>query len=127
MAEQLLESARRHLDSAGKIRSTDPEGAYAALYDAARKSCASLLQAQGLRPTTAGGHIAVREAVMAQFGSLSRGDVLRPFDRLRRRRHEMEYLSGKSSLDEAELSEALERAQGMLEFAEKLIGELPVY
>jgi hypothetical protein len=39
-SRSLLESARRHLSSARKIRDSDPEGAYAARYDAARKACA---------------------------------------------------------------------------------------
>jgi hypothetical protein len=57
-AKKLIDSANRHLDSARKIRTSDPEGAYAALYDAARKSCAALLEAQGLRATSRGGHLA---------------------------------------------------------------------
>jgi hypothetical protein len=88
-SRSLLESARRHLSSARKIRDSDPEGAYAALYDAARKACASLLETQGLRATSRGGHVALREAVVAQFASLTGGDVLRSFDRLRRRRNDM--------------------------------------
>lgn len=127
VAYRLLEAARRHLVSAEEIRANDPEGAFAALYDAARKSCAALLQAQGLRPTARGGHIAVREAVLAQFGALSGGHVLRPFDRLRRRRNEMEYPSSESSIDEAEILEALERANQIVNFAEQLVDELPVF
>lgn len=127
LAHRLLEAARRHLVSASDIQINDPEGAYAALYDAARKACAALLQAQGLRPTSRGGHIAVREAVLAQFSALTGGHVLRPFDRLRRRRNEMEYPSGESTVDNEEVSEALNRAEQMVEFAEKLVDELPVY
>ena len=127
VAHQLLETARKHLGSASVIQTNDPEGAYAALYDAARKSCAALLQAQGLRPTSRGGHIAVREAVLAQFSALPGGQVLRSFDRLRRRRNEMEYPSGESTIDEPEISEALSRAEQMVGFAEKLIDELPVF
>lgn len=87
VARKLIDSAYRHLDSARKIRVSDPEGAYAALYDAARKSCAALLEAQGLRATSGGGHLAVRDAVEAQFSKLSGGDALRSLDRLRRRRN----------------------------------------
>ena len=65
VALHLIASARKHLASASEIQRDDPEAAYAALYDAARKSCAALLQAQGLRPTSRGGHIAVRDAVFA--------------------------------------------------------------
>lgn len=127
VAHELLETARKHLASANKIRSSDPEGAFAATYDAARKACAALLQAQGLRPTSRGGHIALRDAVAAQFGGLTGGKVLRPFDRLRRRRHEIEYPSGSTSLDDDELTEAIQRAEQILAFSEKLVDRLPVF
>lgn len=61
-ARDLLESARRHLSSARKIRESDPEGAYAALYDAARKACGAFLEAQGLRATSRGDHVAPRQS-----------------------------------------------------------------
>lgn len=126
-AMALLEMARRHLASAGKIRATDPEGAYATLYDAARKACAALLEVQGLRATSRGGHVAVREAVEAQFGSLSGGDALRSFDRLRRRRNDIEYPVGDSAIDSDEVDEALARAAEIVEYARRLVPELPVY
>lgn len=126
-AKSLLESARRHLASARKIRESDPEGAYAALYDAARKASAALLEAQGLRATSRGGHVAVREAVLAQFGALSGGQVLRAFDRLRRRRNDIEYPDGDSGIDLDEVDEALARSQEMVKFAEKLVEHLPLF
>ncbi len=45
MAESMLESARNHLESVELIRDTDPDGAYALCYDAARKASAALPQA----------------------------------------------------------------------------------
>lgn len=126
-AHRLLDGARRHLTSARTIRTSDPEGAYAALYDAARKACAALLEMQGLRATQRGGHIAVREAVLAQFGSLTGGRPLRTFDRLRRRRHDVEYPDRDSAMDVAEVDEALERSEEIVHFAEQLIDKLPVF
>jgi hypothetical protein len=126
-ARSLLESARRHLSSARKIRESDPEGAYAALYDAARKACGALLEAQGLRATSRGGHVALREAVIAQFGSLSGGQVLRAFDWLRRRRNDIEYPDGDSGIDLDEVDEALVRSEEIVSFAERLVGHLPVF
>ncbi|MPY99730.1 MAG: hypothetical protein GEU97_17390 [Actinophytocola sp.] len=87
----MIESAKRHLKSAGTLGETDPELAYAAIHDAVRKSLTALLQAQGLRPTTSGGHLAVQHAVRAQFGA-SMGALLRPIDRIRATRHAVEYL-----------------------------------
>ena len=110
-AMRLLASARRHLSSATTICESDAEGAYAALYDAARKACAALLEAQGLRATSRGGHVALRQAVAAQFGDLSGGQVLNLFDRLRRRRNDIEYPGGDSGIDQAEVREAMERSR----------------
>ncbi len=64
-------------------------GAYLLAYDALRKSAASLLAVQGLRATSRGGHIAVQDAVIAQFGGTVRG--FRAFSRLRRNRNRFEY------------------------------------
>jgi len=126
-AKKLLASARRHLSSSRKIRASDSEGGYAALYDAARKACAGLLEAQGLRATSRGGHVALREAVEAQFASLTGGAVLRSFDRLRRRRNDIEYPGGDSGIDLDEVDEALVRADEIVSYAEKLVDELPVF
>ena len=90
LAERLIASAKRHLTSAEQLSDEDPELAYAAIHDAVRKAMAAMLQAQGLRPTTAGGHLTVQHAVRAQFGS-SMGKLLRPVDRIRITRHRVEY------------------------------------
>lgn len=126
-ATALLKTARNHLSSATTICESDPEGAFAALYDASRKACAALLEAQGLRATSRGGHIALRDAVAAQFGSLAGGQALRPFDRLRRRRNDIEYPAGDSGIDLAEIDEALVRATEMVDYAERLVEQLPVF
>lgn len=127
LAKGLLTQARNHIASAKLIKDSDPEGAYAALYDAARKGAVALLQAQGLRPTSKGGHVAVKDAVRAQFADLTGGEVLRSLDRLRRRRNEMEYPSVESAIDTEELDEAIQRSVAIVEFSSKLVPELPVY
>ena len=66
-ADRLLEQARRHLDAADAIADMDPAGGYALVYDAARKALTAVLENQGLRPTTRGGHVVVYEAVRAQL------------------------------------------------------------
>lgn len=67
LAERLIASAQRHLTSAEQLSDEDPELAYAAIHDAVRKAMAAMLQAQGLRPKTAGGHLAVQHAVRASW------------------------------------------------------------
>ena len=76
-AAALLASAGRHVESARRAVDTDPEAAYALAYDAARKSATALLAHQGLRPTTSGGHIAVVDAIRAQFPGRPRADLTR--------------------------------------------------
>jgi hypothetical protein len=69
-------------------------GAYQLAYDALRKSAASLLEAQGLRATSRGGHLAVQDVVTAQFGTTV--GVFRSFGRIRRARNSFEYPSSNS-------------------------------
>ena len=91
-AEKLLAQARAHLHlaTAGDAPEIDPVGAYQLVYDAARKALAAILENQGLRATSRGGHIAVLDALKAQLDP-PMGAVLRPFDRMRRMRNEAEY------------------------------------
>lgn len=90
VADRLVADARRHLESAGAAAKIgDLAGAYQLAYDAFRKSAASLLAIQGLRATSRGGHIAVQEAVVAQFGASV--SVFRSFGRVRRARNSFEY------------------------------------
>jgi hypothetical protein len=79
LADRLLATARQHLASARLLAASDPYLAYVAVYDAIRKALSALLQIQGLRPTTFGGHLAIMHAVQAQFGA-SMGAILRPVD-----------------------------------------------
>lgn len=90
VARRLLDDAQRHLETAAAAALTgDLSGAYQLAYDAFRKSAASLLAVQGLRATSRGGHIAVQDAVTAQFGSSVR--AFRSLGRIRRARNSFEY------------------------------------
>lgn len=90
-ATAFLDAAVKPLDSVRTLAEEDPDGAYTLLYDAARKSLAAILQAQGLRATSSGGHYAIQEAIAAQFTKPSQRDAFRPFGRLRRTRNQIEY------------------------------------
>jgi hypothetical protein len=116
-AERMLAQARRHLRSAQEICGNDPEGGYALLYDAGRKALAAVLGNEGLRPTSAGGHLAVYEAARAQLDP-PMGAVLSPFDRMRRQRRDAEY----PQVDAPEFSaddvrEDVPKVQAMLDLA----------
>jgi uncharacterized protein (UPF0332 family) len=86
--DALMASAQRHIASAWLTLEQDPEAAYSLAYDAGRKSATALLNHQGLRPTTAGGHLAVIDTIRAQFSGVP---GLTSLDRIRRRRNQAEY------------------------------------
>lgn len=126
-ADRLLGQALRHLDSARLAAAGDPEGAYALLYDGARKALWAVLENQGLRPTTAGGHLAAQNAVLAQLVP-PLGEVLKPFDRLRRRRASVEYPSGDiDDLAAEDVYEDLPKVRAILAVAERVLDEMSVY
>lgn len=89
-AALLMRQAETHLASAPALLPSDPPGAYAVLYDAARKSLGAVLAKQGLRATNKNGHRATQEAIEAQLGP-NASKVVRPFRTLRLRRHDVEY------------------------------------
>lgn len=91
-ADQLLVQARKDLASAEQLCDSNPKRAYESLYDAARMALTAVLENQGLRPTSHGGHIASYTAIAAQLDP-PMGSTLRPFDRMRRTRNRSEYPS----------------------------------
>ncbi|MDQ8707268.1 HEPN domain-containing protein [Streptomyces sp. LHD-70] len=122
-----LEQARRHLRSARLLADSDPAGAYTLAYDAARKSLAAVLQNQGLRATSRGGHIAVYEALLAQLDP-PLGPLLRPYNRMRARRNEVEYSSSEApSVDAGEVGEVCPKVEKIIELAEKVIPRMGRY
>jgi len=125
-ARSFLTQAAGHLDSATSIATTDPTGAYALLYDAARKSLAAVLQAQGLRATSKGGHYAIEQAITAQFTKPPPRDAFRPFGRLRRNRNQIEYDDiTPITADDVDADAAVVR--GVHAMATQLIDILPVF
>ncbi len=123
LADRMLTTARQHLASARLLAPSDPYLGYAAIYDAIRKSLAALLQAQGLRATTSGGHLAVMHAVQAQFGA-SMGAILRPVDRIRVTRHEAEYPGQSTYIDEESVLDDLPKAEAIVEAVAKALPHL---
>jgi hypothetical protein len=123
-ADLLLAQARRHLASADAIADSDPAGAYQLLYDAARKALAAVLENQGVRATSRGGHLAVRDAVSAQLDP-PLGGVLRPFDRLRRRRNQVEYPSSEApTVTAEEVDRDLPKVGQILDLADKVLDQM---
>jgi len=121
LARRMLADARRHLTTAATAQSTgDLSGAYQLAYDALRKSAASLLEAQGIRPASRGGHIAVQDAVIAQFGTSIR--ALRSFSRVRRARNSFEYPSTETpGPSEDDVKDAIRVAREVNDAADKVL------
>ncbi|MDP3894677.1 hypothetical protein [Nocardioides sp.] len=126
-AHRLIEQARRHLASAQTTCESDPEGAYGTLYDAGRKSLWAILANQGLRPTRQGGHLAAYHAARAQLDP-PMGPQLRPFDRMRRQRHDVEYPDVDTpELVADDIRDDLPKIAAIVDIAERLLDEMSVY
>jgi len=126
-AELLLAQAQQHLESARTIAETDPAGGYQLLYDAARKALGAILENEGLRATSRGGHIAVREAVSAQLDP-PLGSIFRPFDRLRRRRNQAEYPSAdQPGFVADDVDRDLPKVREIVEAAAKVLDQMSPY
>jgi hypothetical protein len=65
--------------------------------------------------------------VLAQFEHLPGGEVFRSFDRIRRRRNDLEYVAAGEGVEAEELEEAIVRISAIVDFAEKVIEHLPVF
>jgi len=123
VANRLVSDANHHVSSAEAIASAgDMSGAYSLAYDALRKSAASLLAVQGLRATSRGGHIAVQDTVIAQFGDTVR--CFRAFSRLRRNRNRFEYPGDAASEPAADdVEDALKVAREAVDRAGTILRE----
>jgi hypothetical protein len=98
----------------------DLPGACQLAHDVLRKSAAGLLEAQGLRATSRGGHIAVQDVITAQFGSSIR--ALRSFSRLRRARNSFEYASTETpGPSEDDVKDAIRVAREVKNTARKIL------
>ncbi|MEU8041308.1 hypothetical protein [Streptosporangium sp. NPDC049078] len=118
-----LGKAATTLASAEGLKTTDPNSAYTLAYDAARFACAGLLAQQGLRATTSGGHYAVQQAVIRQFGP-----TFEPYGTMRRRRNELEYPEfPDETVEPAEAERAITAARALIDATGKLLDHLGLF
>ena len=130
VASRLVADAGAHVRLASKGTSDDPAGALQLSYDAARKAAAALLAIQGLRATTRGGHIAVIDAVRAQFNDRGGMEAFGRLHAMRRRRNRSEYPDEHSpGVDEQDAQQALNTAQAVIDAAKRLLdsGRLDIF
>ena len=126
-ANRLLKQAQNHLASSASTAEDDPEGSYALLYTAARKSLTAVLEVQGLRPTTKGGHVVISDALKAQIDP-PLGRILVTYNRLRRSRHDSEYPPvSEPELTADDVRQDLDKAKEIVKVSEKLMDQLPIY
>lgn len=108
--ETMFDDAERHLRSADLLKASDPKLAYSGMYDGVRKALTATLERQGLRVRGGeGSHYVVYQAIRAQVGP-NAARIVDPFNRMRQRRHEVQYDSS-SRIVEADLDEDLPKAR----------------
>lgn len=126
-ADELIAEARVLLSLVDTICQRSPRHAYATLYDAARLALTAVLENQGLRPPERGGHTALYEACRAQLIP-PMGATIKPFDEMRRERHNAEYPSADSPLPTyADVRDDLAKASAIVDLAERLLDEMDVF
>lgn len=123
----MLQQARMDLKSAQIIQVDNPNGALKLLEDAALSALTAILENQGLRPTTTGGHIAPYDAVKAQLEATT-GSILKSFPRIRKRRNEVKYPSSTSiSATPDELTAEAGNVRAIIDMAAQVLDHMPVY
>lgn len=120
----LIDQARQRISTANSILEIDRVSAYNLAYDGIRQAATALLIQQGLRPRTQGGHVAITEAVQAQFG-----EPFRLLNAMRRRRNKLEYPQNPNdvAIDADTATEALAYAERTIAAAEQLLPNLTIW
>lgn len=127
LAGVLLGQAGAHVASAAAIVESDPSGAFALAYDAARKALTAILVNQGLRAGGDGAHAVLLDVVRAQLDP-PLGTVFRPFVWMRPLRNHTEYPTPEHPTAAADdVREALPAATAMIDAAAKVIDQMPAY
>lgn len=122
--DRLVAQARQHVRSADAICDIPPPAGMSSCTTRARKALTAVLENQGLRPTSQGGHMAVYQAVRAQLDP-PMGKTLRPFDRMRRQRNDIEYPpTDTPQMTAADVREDLEEAHAIIDLASGVLDEM---
>lgn len=123
-AGYLITQARQRLNSATALLQSDVVAAFELAYDGVRQAATALLVQQGLRPKSEGGHVAITEAVRAQFG-----ETFDLFNAMRRIRNKLEYpLSPDDvAISPATAEEATAYARRTIQSAEQMLPNLGIW
>lgn len=127
LAAALIEQANEAIDTARDAAAADRwYSAYANLWDGVRKALSALLQAQGLRSTRTGGHLAVEQAALAQFSG-SMGALLRPVPRMRSTRNDTEYPDPDTQIEPDVVLADLDKAKDIVDACRTMLPHLTVF
>lgn len=125
LAYALIGRAARRVETtaAAALAGGDVDGAYVAAYDAYRMAAESLLARQGLRATGRdGSHMAVEDAVAAQFATEIPEFAKPTFERFRRARHSAQYFDPDAApITGADASWAIEKATAAVSRVQDLL------
>jgi uncharacterized protein (UPF0332 family) len=112
---QLLQLAKRDINTARRNLEDAPDWAYSIAYNSILQASRALMFFTGYRPRGGEQHATVVEFIEERLGSTFEGQV-KLFDQMRRKRHRVIYeASGLVSRKEAEQA---------IEFAEKFVGQI---
>jgi hypothetical protein len=124
----IVRTARRvETTAAAALAGGDVDGAYVAAYDAYRMAAEALLARQGLRATGGdGSHMAVEDAVSAQFAADIPAFAKPTFERFRRTRHSAQYFDPSAApITASDASWAIEKATAALSGVRDLLAASP--
>ncbi len=129
LAETLIGRAvlRVETTATAALAGGDIDGAYVAAYDGYRMAAEALLARQALRATDGdGSHMAVEDAVSAQFKEEVPAFAKPTFERLRRARHSAQYLDPSAApLTASDAEWAIGKAREALSGAKALLAVSP--
>lgn len=129
LTEALITRAVRRVETtaAAALAGGDVDGAYVAAYDAYRMAAEALLARQALRATGGdGSHMAVEDAVSAQFARDIPAFAKPTFERFRRTRHSAQYFDPSAApITTSDASWAIEKAAAALSAVTALLAASP--
>lgn len=124
LTNALISRAALRLEATARaaLKNGDVDGAYSAAYDAYRMAAEALLGGQGLRATGGdGSHMAVEDAISAQFAADIPAFAKPTFERLRRTRHTAQYFDPSAApITEPDAVWAIEKAAAAITGVKKL-------
>jgi hypothetical protein len=130
LAEALIGRARLRVETtaAAALAGGDVDGAFVAAYDGYRMAAEALLARQALRVTGGdGSHMAVEDAVSAQFRAEIPAFAKATFERLRRARHSAQYFDPSAApLTESDATWAIGKAKEALSGVTALLAATPL-